>query len=202
MVKTRIAAVLTLCAGILLAATGCKTQHMALKLVEGEKPLKVARAEGLTLTARFLDDEVLRAKFGEKQNPFVSDYYSLQFRRFIVFDLSIENEGSNPVLFRLDTLELQYGGSALHAYNEFRINRYWEFKEQKDKVRGSQRVRRERYVKENVLPDSVTIPTGGKLRGYAVFTGSTPNYGTATLYVPIFAPDGRVVHRFEVPFEF
>ena len=200
--KTRTIAALILCTGILLGATGCKTQHVALKVTEADKPIKVIRAEGLTLTARFLDDEILRAKFGREHNPFVSDYQSLQFRRFMVFELSIENEGSDPVLFQLDPLELQYGGKAMFAYNGFRINQYWGFKDDEINIRGSQQVRRARFVKENVLPDSMTIPAPGELKGYAVFAGNTPNYGTATLYVPIFKPAGGPLHRFEVSFEF
>lgn len=189
---------------ILLALTGCLSQNPPLKIAETDKPIKVVRAEDLILTARFLDDETLEAKFGDpdKGNPFLSDYYTIQFRRFIVFELSIENAGTAPVMFELNRLEMQFGGKAMFAYNEFRINQYWEFKEDKDNVKGIYKARRERFVKQNVLPASRTIPAPGELKGYAVFTGNTPEYGTATLYVPLFAPDGKTVHRFEVPFEF
>lgn len=200
--KLRITAGLAACAGIFLLLSGCMTQRVALSVVEADKPLKIERTEDLILTVRYLDDDTLKQKFGKKEtNPFLSDYYSLQFRRFLVFELSLENAGSVPVKFLLNRLELQYGGKAMNAYNAFRIIQYWEFKDEED-VRGSQKAKRERFVKDNVLRDSVTIPAPGELKGYAVFTGNTPNYGTATLYVPVFTPRGEVVHRFEVSFEF
>ena len=201
--KIRVAARLAACAGIFFLVSGCMTQHAPLSVAGADKPLKIEKTEDLILTVRYMDDDTLKLKFGKKEaNPFLSDYYSLQFRRFLVFELSLENAGSVPVKFLLNRLELQYGGKAMNAYNAFRINQYWEFKDDEEEVKGSQKARRERFVKDNVLRDSVTIPAPGELKGYAVFTGNTPNYGTATLYVPIFTPTGEVVHRFEVPFEF
>ena len=201
-VKIRIAASLAACAGIFLLVSGCMTQRGSLSVAEADKPIKIIKTEDLILTVRYLDDDTLKQKFGKETNPFLSDYYSLQFRRFMVFELSIENTGSVPVKFLLNRLELQYGGKAMFAYNKFRINQYWEFKDDQDEVKGIHKARRERFVKDNVLPDSVTIPAPGELKRYAVFTGNTPNYGTATLYVPVFTPMDEVVHRFEVPFEF
>lgn len=200
--KLRVAAGLAVCAGIFFLLSGCMTQRVALSVVDSDKPLKIERTEDLILTARYLDDNTLKQKFGrEETNPFLSDYYSVQFRRFLVFELSIENAGSAPVKFLLNRLELQFGGTAMNAYNAFRINQYWEYKDE-EAVKAVYKARRERFVKENVLRDSVTIPAPGELKGYAVFTGNTPNYGTATLYVPVFTPLGEVVHRFELSFEF
>jgi hypothetical protein len=183
-----------------LALAGCLTPRPPLKLSEADKPIKIVREEGLVFTARFLDDETLIVKFGDRANPFISDYTSLMFRRFIVFELSIKNTGSEPVMFQLNRLELQFAGKSLFAYNRFRINQYWEFEE--EDARGIEKAKRERLVNENVLPDSIKIPSPGELKGYAVFTGNTPEYGTATLFVPLFSEDGRMVHRFEVSFEF
>ena len=75
--------ILALCAGILVAISGCLSPRPALQIAETDKPIKVVRAEELILTARFLDDETLEAKFGDKTNPFISDYTSFQFRRFL-----------------------------------------------------------------------------------------------------------------------
>jgi hypothetical protein len=190
------------CASMVLLLVGCVTQHLGLVVADTDKPVKIIRTDDFILTARFMDDETLRAKFGKETNPFVSDYYSLQFRRFMVFEVSIENTGSEAVKFQLNALELHYEGSNMSAYNEFRINQYWAFKDEQGEVKAGDKTRRERFVKNNVLPAAATIPAQGELEGFAVFTGNTPNYGSAILYVPIFSLAGRPVHRFEVPFEF
>ncbi len=200
--KIKIAVILAICTAVLVSTTGCLTKRPPLTVADTDKPIKVVRSEDFILTVRFLDDETLEAKFGDRANPFLSDYTSVQFRRFMVFELSIENTGSDPVKFLLNRLELQFGGNALDAYNRFRIIQYWDFKEDEGEVKGIYKVRRERIVKENVLPEAVTIPSPGELKGYAVFAGNTPNYGVATLYVPVFTPMEELVHRFEVTFEF
>lgn len=200
--KPRICICPVMCGCILLLLSGCMTQRVALQVSDTDKPLKIVRTENLILTVRFLDDDTLRQKFGKETNPYISDYYSVQFRRFMVFEFSIENTGSAPIKFQLNRLEMQFGGTYTFPYNQFRINQYWGFKDEEGEIRAGQKARREKYVKEYVLPDSATIPAPGRLRGYAVFTGDTPNYGTATLYVPIFTPAGKPLHRFEVSFEF
>jgi hypothetical protein len=183
-----------------LLLTGCLTPPAPLA-VKGS-PLRTAEAEGLRATARFIDDDTLIHKFGKTANPYITDYASLQLRRFIVFELSIENNGTESLRFRLNRLELQFADKALLAYNDFRINQYWEFKDKQTKTQGSDKARRERIVRDTILPDSGIIPANGKLNGYAVFAGNTPSYGNATLYVPVLALSGEVAQRLEMAFEF
>lgn len=184
----------------LLLSSGCLTPPVPLD-PQGN-PMQTAATEDLRATARFIDDETLVHKFGKSANPYLTDYASVQLRRFVVFELSVENGGTEPLRFLLNRLELQFGDKALFAYNQSRIDQYWEFKDKQSKTRGSDKARRERVVRETVLPDSAVIPPNGKLNGYAVFTGNTPSYGTAMLYVPVLAMSGKVAHRFEMPFEF
>jgi hypothetical protein len=197
-VKNRAAAGLAVLA-VALLLTGCQTPPAL--AVQGS-PLRTAEAEGLRATARFIDDDTLVHKFGKTANPYLSDYVSLQLRRFIVFELSIENGGTEPLNFRLNRLELHFGDKSLFAYNDLRINQYWEFKDKQSKTRGSDKARRERIVRDTVLPDSATIPPNGMLNGFAVFGGNTPSYGNATLYVPVLSMSGQVAQRLEMAFEF
>ncbi len=71
--------------------------------------MQTAATEDLQATARFIDDETLVHKFGKSANPYLSDYASVQLRRFVVFELSVENAGTEPLRFFLNRLELQFG---------------------------------------------------------------------------------------------
>ena len=183
---------------IVVLVTSCLTQHMPLHVQD--RPIKTDTYEDLTATLQFVDEVILKAKYREEVNPFLTDYNKFQLRRLVVFELTVENQSPDAILFVLNRLELQYGGKALRPYNRFQLGQHWEFTDQEAKA--IHKSRREKIIEEMVLPNSYTLQAGGVMRGYVVFVGNTPNYGSAMVYVPLFKLEDVVLHRFEFPFEF
>jgi hypothetical protein len=191
---------LTGVAALVLLVASCLTQRAPLQV--RDRPIKTDTYDGLTATVRFVDEVILKAKYKEEVNPFLTDYNKMQLRRVIVFELTVENEGSEALLFIMNRLELQYGGKALQPYNRFQLGQHWEFTDEDRGTKPIHKVRREKIIEETVLANSYTLQAGGIMQGYVVFVGNTPNYGSAKIYIPLFKSKDEVYHRFEFPFEF
>ena len=185
---------------IVLLVSSCLTQRTPLQV--RDRPIKNDTHEGLTTTVRFVDEAILKAKYREEVNPFLTDYNRVQLRRVMVFEVTVENGGSEAVLFQLNRLELQYGGKSLQPYNRFQLDQHWQFTDEDRGTKSVHKTRREKIIEDMVLPNSYTLAAGGIMRGYAVFVGNTPNYGSAKVYVPLFKSKDQEYHRFEFPFEF
>jgi hypothetical protein len=183
---------------IVLLATSCLTQYVPLHVQD--RPIKTQTQEDVTATLRFVDEAILEANYKEQVNPFLTDYNKVQLRRLIVFELTVENQSAESLFFFLNRLELQYGGKALQPYNRFQLGQHWEFAD--EEAKPIHKSRREKIIDQMVLPNSYTLRAGGIMRGYVVFVGSTPNYGSAKVYVPLFKAKNEVYHRFEFSFEF
>ena len=167
-----------------------------------DDPLKTAETETLKASLRFLDDAQLSKNFKKEVDPFLSDYTSLHMRRFMTFELSVENLGPEKVEFILNRLELQYAGKALKPYNRFQLLQEWEFRDEHKRELAVDKTRREKIVNSWVLPNTLSIPPGGNLKGYVVFIGTTAEYGVAAVYVPVLKSKEEVLHRFEFSFQF
>jgi hypothetical protein len=190
-------------AGVVLFATlitGCLTQRMPLQVQD--RPIKTQSHEGVTATLQFVDETILKAKYREEYNPFLTDYTRVQLRRLMVFELTVENNSPETLFFYLNRLELQYGGKAIQPYNRFHLNQHWAFTDEDRDTKPVHKVRREKIVEQMVLPNSYALQAGGLMRGYVVFIGGTPNYGSAMAYVPLFETEEAVFYRFDFPFEF
>ena len=190
-------------AGIVIATilvSGCLTDRSPLHVQD--KSTKEETYEGVTITLKFVDEAILKAKYKEEYNPFLTDYYSIQLKRLIVFELTVDNKSPGDLLFVLNRLELQYSSKPLHTYNRFHLSQHWEFTDDDSETDASDIARREKIINNTVLPNSNTLRAGGIMRGYAVFAGNTPNYGPAMVYIPLFKTKDVVFHRFEFPFEF
>ena len=86
----------------LLCVVGITVLLLSSCLFRGRPPLElkgnpIQRAtEGdFHATLRFMDDETLDVKYKKEANPFLSDYYSAQFKRIMVFELTLENESDH-----------------------------------------------------------------------------------------------------------
>ena len=185
-------------AAIVVLVSGCLTQRMPLHVQD--RPVKTETHEKLTATVRFVDEAILKAKYKDEVNPFLTDYNRMQLRRLIVFEVTVENDGSDPLSFFLNRVELQFGGNTFKPYNRFQLGQHWEFVD--EEAKGIHKSRREKIIKQTVLPNSYPIQARSSMRGYVVFVGNTPNYGSAIVYVPLYKSQEREFHRFEFPFEF
>ncbi len=171
-------------------------------LVVKDSPIKTARGEGITVTVRFMDEPTLIDKFGKKTNPFLTQYYTMQLKRIMVFEVKVQNQHREAVDLALNRMMLQFGGSSVQPYNRFQLANYWEFRDEKLEVKSIDRARKRRIIKERVLPNAVTIPEGGKTVGFALFMANLPIYGQATVYLPFFRREKELIHRFEFTYEF
>ena len=187
-------------AALALLVSSCLTQRMPLSVKD--RPIKTETYEGLTATVRFVDETILKTKFREEINPFLTKYNRMQLRRIIVFEVTVKNQDSEAVLFFMNRLEMQYGGKSLQPYNRFQLGQHWEFSDEDAGTKPIHKARREKIIEDLVLPNSLTIPAPGEMRGYVVFLGNTPSYGPAMVYLPLFQSKEVVFHRFEFPFEF
>jgi hypothetical protein len=183
---------------LIMVFSSCLTDRNPLHVQD--RPIKTQTHEEVTATVRFIDEAILESKYREEVNPFLTEYNRMQLRRIIVFEVTVENDGSEQLLFLMNRLELQYGGKAYEPYNRFQLGQHWEFTD--EEAKGIHRSRREKIIEETVLPNSYTLQAGGVMRGYVVFIGNTPNYGSAKVYLPLFKSKDVELHRFEFPFEF
>ena len=179
---------------------GCLSDRRPLHVQD--RPIKRETFERVTATLQFVDETILLAKYREDYNPFLTDYNRMQLRRLIAFELTVENKSPEALLFVLNRLELQYGGKALEPYNRFQLDQHWKFTDEDRGTKAVYKARREKIIEDTVLPNYYTLQAGGIMRGYVVFVGNTPNYGSAMVYVPLFESEDVMFHRFEFPFEF
>jgi hypothetical protein len=189
-----------LCA-VVLALSGCLFTGRPPLELEGN-PIQRVEAGDFSATLRFMDDGTLDAKYRKEANPFISDYYSTQFKRIMVFELTLENRGDEAVQIFLNRVELQYGGKTITPTNQFHLKEYWKFKDSHRDTKGIYVSMRENIVEKNVLPNSATISGGGAIRGYLVFIGNTPTYGEAVLYIPVYRTKEERVELFTFTYEF
>jgi hypothetical protein len=189
-----------LCAAV-FALSGCLFTGRPPLELEGN-PIHRAATGDFHATLRFMDDETLAAKYRKETNPFLSDYYSVQFKRIMVFELTLENQSDRDAQFILNRVELVYGGKTITPYNQFQLQEYWKFKDEQRDTRGLYVSMRENVIKKNVLPNSTTLSANGAIKGYLVFLGNTPTYGEAVLYIPIYRTTQEELALFEFSYKF
>ena len=179
---------------IVFAASSCQTTQQR-TMVATEPTVRVEK-EGVTITLRHLDDQVLKEDFGTGANPFLTEYHRLSFRRIVVFELTMRNRGSVPAELVLDRCALKFAGSVREAIKAFRLLEYWEFLDEDRRVTR----KKEQIIDRFVLPNRAVVGSGSTLFGYLVFMGNVPRTGEATVYVPVFREGGSL--GFQVDYTF
>ena len=174
---------------ILLLFTSCTTKRPALQAVQ---PLVNVDQEGLAATLSFRDDASLTREFGSETNPFRTEYAKLQFRRRLVFDLSLENRSPEEYRFRLADCELQYGGKTVGATNSFQLINEWRMMDSSPKMAAQ----KEPIIKKTMVPAEKLVPAGSSLRGLLLFQGNLPAHGPARIII------GGVAEGLPLQFDF
>jgi hypothetical protein len=155
----------------------CATKRPA--LIPTESTVNV-KQEGLVGKLSFRDDDWLKREFGTDTNPYRTEYTKLQFRRRMVFDLTLENSGTEGYRFRLADCELQYGGKTVRATNAFQFINEWQTMANSPKIAAQV----EPIIKKTLLPSEKVVPAGASLRGFLLFQGNLPGHGTAQVFIP------------------
>lgn len=161
-----------------LLLVSCQTQRQALSIVSD--PVVTVEQDGLSLTLRFRDDAGLRKRFGIEANPFLTPYYTLFFKRMIVFELAVENHSSAEYLFTLSKCQMKFETSAITPTNQFHLLEYWESVDDKPPLTA----KRAPLIKKYVLANERVVASGGAIFGFLVFQGNMPSHGTAQVSIP------------------
>ena len=152
-----------------------------------------ARDIGLEMSLRYLNEEEIYKRFGEKNNPFISEDTALGMNQFIVFELTvIPQSGFNgPYIVELDSIELQFGSVNTSPQNRFHITSFWDHKIKRDDRYSQWSMGKVgSVIKRSVLPNQFTVQRDGRIRQLLVFQGGFPKYGNATVYIPVLKEDG------------
>jgi hypothetical protein len=144
------------------------------------EPVVTVEQEGVTMTLRFLDEPSLQRRFGTSENPFLTDYYRVMFRRNVVFELTVQDQGPDAFAFELKDCELQYGGKTLGPLNRFQMASDVDIKDEDRHFKARKKALIERYV----LPNRNDLASGGTLAGFLLFQGNLPTTGEALVTIP------------------
>jgi hypothetical protein len=174
--------------------SGCSTAGKA--ITAPAEAMEELDKEGISLTLRYLDDATLRKGFGTGANPFLTEYYRLSFRRFLVFELTLRNQSGAAVELALNRCRLEYGSKETEAANRFQLVTHWESLDDDPRVVAQKKKLIERYV----LPNVATVPDGSTRFGYLVFKGNLPRQGEAVVRVPVFREGGSLGFDFRYTF--
>ncbi len=160
-----------------LLLLSCATKRPALVPLETTANVE---QEGLAATLSYRDDTWLRREFGTDANPYLTEYSKLQFRRRLVFDLTLENRGSSEYRFRTADCELQYGGKTVRATNAFQFVNEWRTMASTPKIATQV----EPLIKRTMLASERVVLPEASLRGFLLFQGNLPGHGTAQVFLP------------------
>ncbi|OHD21940.1 MAG: hypothetical protein A2064_05050 [Spirochaetes bacterium GWB1_66_5] len=139
-----------------------------------------AESEGLTASLTFRDDAGLNREFGNEANPYRTEYNKMQFRRRMVFELTLSNGASQDYRFQLADCELQYGGKTVRATSAFQLIEEWRLMDSSRKMAAQ----KEPIIKKTLVATQKMVPPGTTLRGLVLFQGNLPAHGLARITIP------------------
>ncbi|MFW6138266.1 MAG: hypothetical protein ACOC7U_03740 [Spirochaetota bacterium] len=183
----------------LLLCSCASTQY---KLTPQGNPTRSKTAERVTVSATFLSEDQVIAKYGEKNNPFLSPPSAFSQKKTMVFEAKVENQSPEPVFLRLSKIELQYGGRYEQPINRFHLSNFWEIRIQKnDRYRYWNYGRVKNVINRTVFANEASVTPRSAANGTLVFMGKFPQYGQADLHIPVFLK-GELVHTFRFHYQF
>jgi hypothetical protein len=166
------------CLVAILILLSCGTGRQALRLPP--EPEVTVEQGGITMSLRFLDEPSLRQRFGSSENPFLTDYDRIIFRRNVVFELTIRNQSSSTYRFDLHDCELHYAGKVLAPSNRFQIAGDVENRDEDRRLKA----RKISLANQYILPNKKEVPPGSLLSGFLLFQGNLPSTGDAQVVIP------------------
>ncbi len=186
---------------IVFILSGCSVKEFAVKGAS----LQSLEIEGLKVSLLFRNEEELVNSFSKRNNPFLAPPSALGLNRYLVFELSLNTDENlkAPVAIQLTNMEIQFGGQNKSPVNRHQLSSIWEREIMKnDRYRGWDAGRVKNIIKRNIFPNKMVITANSRNKGLLLFKGNFPNYGQATIYVPVFKENGEMVRNFRFSFEF
>jgi hypothetical protein len=173
---------------------GCVTHQ---PLMVPQNPMAEAQQDGVSLSLRFLDEAQLKRRITPDENPFLTQYNRMQFRRIMVFDVMAANTGSETLEINLPECKLAFGETRrVAASTRQQIVNYWGPIDKYPKTSRAKQMNAEKYI----LPTLVKVRPDSQIRGYLVFQGDLPDTGAATVSVPVHAGAETIPLDFEFQF--
>ena len=183
---------------LVLLLAGCETGPV--HLVQGE-PFQWYYGDAFDMRLRFLDEELLRERYGRRNNTFIAPA-GLSGERFLPFDLDLFTDVEEAVTVRLSEIELAMGGRTYQPQNRFHFGNYWRERDESQGTSGAHARQRQQEIVRVLLDNEVTVREVGSHQGMILFRGRFPRYGTARIIVPARNREGRELERAVFEFEF
>lgn len=155
--------------------------------------------ENVDMRVEFLDDPFLKARFGERANPFVAPP-GITNERFLVFELEVRP--LSAVRLDLSDAELRFEPALAGAQNRFQFNQHWQLLDADSRLSAMELRRRETTINAEIFANQTALSGGDAETGLLVFRGRFPRYGTAVITVPVRELSGRPLERATFEFAF
>lgn len=185
---------------ILLA--GC-AQNRALRQTTGDRMISKTEA-GVRATLTFLPQSELIKRYGERHNPYLPPATATNPNEYLLFELRVKAAGGGDfgdLRVNLSDIELQFSGKIEKPTNRFHFINLWERFDRQKEAREYDLTTIKNKIDRTLL-ENENEADGGSIVGLILFREKLPTYGEATVYVPVYDQNGRLVHRFEYDFEF
>lgn len=187
---------------IIVSLSSCATKKSIQRI---PNPQEISKTQArVQVTLNYLSEEQKRLKYGRENNPFLSPVSALR-TGLLVFEFRIKAQSTAQTeTYRviLNTIELQFGKITTHPLNRFQLLNFWEPRLKQEEYRRWNSSILKKIIKENVLPNELVITSEKSQTGLLVFQGRFPDYGSATIYVPIYNSKNKEITRFIFIFEF
>ena len=175
MSRVRVTVLLILLA---LLVSACQTSST---YISGGSGLEFG-TENFSMNVNYLTEPELNRRFSGKYNPFIAPQLMLTPKDFLVFEFDvIRSETAYQVL--LSRARIEFGGSVDEPDTSFQFRSFWNGVSWVEDMRSVDKRRFFNLIDTYVEGDDFN--TGNKTIGFMVFRGSFPEYGEATLTIPV-----------------
>lgn len=82
------------------------------------------------------------------------------------------------------------------------MGEYWAFEDMDLDVTQVEKDRRDRLIREDLMPREVSIPIGGRVSKLLVFGANFPRSGDAHLSIPLYDLQQNTIENLELIFSF
>lgn len=188
-------------AGVLLLVLGLGSCASTPPLAVQNEAVQQHRGEYFDLTLRFIDEEELIERYGQRNNLFIAPVGLISRDRFIPFELSITAR-REAVAMPLNLIEMSYGGRSVTPMNQFHFGQYWLHRDEQSEIPGAEAAARQRTIRRTILPNTTRVAPGETESGMLLFSSNFPRYGTAEITIQIVDQSERPIERARFRYEF
>lgn len=175
--------------------SGCLSErkyHMA-----ENDAMQTDSADGITVTCEFLDEGVMREKYGNTDNPFISPDMTVTPWYIFVFEVTIKNETDKIVKYDAREVNFYFGEKSSRPMSERDMN---------DKIKeydnGGSKLKQQRIARRTMYRNTERIMAGDNFKKYIVFMNNFRQRGEAELEIPLFTQDGSIAGEFSFEYSF